>query len=256
MFIDQAWRAFRLALSFLTIIPVGLGEDETSDAELAASRFAFPVAGAAIGLVLASVSLGLSRWGVAQGAAAFLLVAVGVVLTGALHLDGLADTADGLFLAGTPERRLEAMRDPRVGSFGVISLVLLILGRYSALGALRESERAWALVGSAVMGRALLLVSAGMADYARPEGTGRNFVEASTSLEAAWAALGCVVVGLLTAGGKGAIAAAAALALAWGVTKLARTRLGGVTGDTLGAVLELGELGFLTTLVLVGSTRA
>jgi adenosylcobinamide-GDP ribazoletransferase len=80
-------------------------------------------------------------------------------------------------------------------------------------------------------------------------------IEATTRLEAGWAALGCVVIGLITAGARGGIAAGVALALGWSLTKLARTRLGGVTGDTLGAVLEMGELGFLMTLVLTTSTR-
>src|SRR5262249_45358067 len=137
--IDQSWRAFRITLSFLTVIPVRLGRDEATDADNAPSRYAYPVVGVVIGALLAGASLVLSRSGVAPRVSAFLLVASGVVLAGGLHLVGLGDSADGFFLTGGADRRLEAVRDPRVGSFGVTALILLLMGRYSSLEALPVS---------------------------------------------------------------------------------------------------------------------
>jgi adenosylcobinamide-GDP ribazoletransferase len=240
----------RIALAFLTIVPVRLADGEMTEADLAASRLAFPVVGGVIGLALAGLSLVLSRAGVAPGVAPFLLVAAGAALTGGLHLDGLADTADGLFLGGGPERRLAAMRDPHLGSFGVAAVVLVILGKFVVLDHLGGSRGTWALLGWSVVGRSLVLVSAGTAVYARPEGTGRILVGATRGRDALGASLLALVTGLGVGGVIGLVAAALAVGLAWGVSRVASARLGGVTGDTLGAVVEGGELLFGLVLTL------
>jgi adenosylcobinamide-GDP ribazoletransferase len=241
-------RALQLALAFLTVVPVRTGDVEVAADDLAASRLAYPVIGLGIGLVLAAVSWGLARSGVGPGVSAFVLVAAGTALTGALHLDGLADTADGLFLWGDRARRLAVMRDPNVGSYGVAAVVLVVLGKYAALSGLAGPARGWAVIGAAVVSRSLVLVSAGTAGYARPEGTGRILVEATTLRDAAGAGVLALIAGAVVAGGAGLLAAVLAIGLACGVTGLARARLGGVTGDTLGAVVETGELVVLLTL--------
>src|SRR4051794_19681190 len=97
-------RAFRAALAFLTILPVRFRPGEPSAEDLAASRVAYPIVGAGIGLVLAGLSLGLDRVGVARPVAVVALLVSGAAITGGLHLDGLADTCDGLFLAGSADR--------------------------------------------------------------------------------------------------------------------------------------------------------
>jgi adenosylcobinamide-GDP ribazoletransferase len=240
----DAWKAFRLALAFLTVLPVRVRDEELTEADLAASRFAFPLVGGLIGLVLAGLSLGLQRAGVAPPVAAFLLVASGVGLTGGLHLDGLADTADGLFLGCEAERRLAVMRDPHVGSFGVTAVVLVILGKYAVLSSLAGSDRSWGVLGWSIVGRSLVLASAGTAGYARPQGTGRVLVEATRGRDAGLAAMVVLAVGFGIAGWTGIMAALVTVGLAWGISHVATARLGGVTGDTLGALVELGELAF------------
>lgn len=248
----DAVRALKLAAAFLTVVPVPFAAGEVSDADLARSRYAFPLVGAVIGLALAVLSGALARAGAAPGLSAFLIVAAGAVLTGGLHLDGLADTADGLFLWGDRDRRLAVMRDPHVGSYGLTAVVVVILGKYAVLSGLAGPSRGWAVFGAAVIGRALVLVSAGSAGYARPQGTGRILIEATTFRDATGAALLVLVVGLVVGGGAGLAAGAAALGLAWGLTRLATDRLGGVTGDTLGALVESGEWLVLLTLGLLG----
>lgn len=243
-------RAGKLALAFLTTVPVRAGGEPISDADLAASRFAYPVVGGAIGLALAVLSWGLGRAAVAPGVAAFLLVATGVALTGGLHLDGLADTADGLFLWGDPARRLSVMRDPRVGSFGVSAVVLIILGKYAVLSALAGPQRGWAVLGAAVVSRSLVLVSAGQAVYARAAGTGRILVDATTLRDGIGAALVALAAAWAMSGLPGFLAAFLAIGLACLLTRVAARRLGGVTGDTLGALVETGELLFLLVLSL------
>jgi adenosylcobinamide-GDP ribazoletransferase len=239
---NRVVRAVKLALAFLTVVPIRFGDVEVSDNDLAASRYAYPAVGAAIGLALAGLSWILAKVGASPGVAAFLLVAFWASLTGGLHLDGLADTADGLFLWGDPTRRLEVMRDPRVGSYGLTAVVLVILGKFAVLNDLLGTSRAWAVFGSAVIGRTLVLVSAGTASYARHQGTGRILIEATTLRDASGAAALTLVIGILAAGWPGLVAGALALVLAWGLTRLAVARLGGVTGDTLGALVEAGEL--------------
>lgn len=248
-------RAIALAFAFLTIVPVRV-DDEVTAADLARARYAFPLVGLAIGLVLAGLSQALARLLFPPGVAALLLVLTLAVLTGALHLDGLADTADGLFLGGGSERRLAAMRDPHVGTFGSVALILMLLGKYVSLVSMAAPFRSLALLLAAVIGRTLILVAAGSAPYARPEGTGRVFVESSSSRDALGAAIACLVLATILAGFTGLLAAVVAVILAWGLAWLAHERLGGVTGDILGALVELGELIILTLLATAQSLPA
>lgn len=243
-------RAGKLALAFLTIVPVRFRDSEVSDADLAASRFGYPLVGAAIGLVLAGLSAWLTGRHASSGISAFLLIFTGFALTGGLHLDGLADTADGLFLWGDRERRLGVMRDPHVGSFGVAAVALVVLGKYAAIESLTGSGRAWGVLGAATLSRTLVLVSAGLTGYARPQGTGRILVEATTRHDAFAAMVVALAVGAICAGTDGLFSASLALALALTLTRIARSRLGGVTGDTLGALIETSELVFLLSLSL------
>jgi adenosylcobinamide-GDP ribazoletransferase len=243
----RALGALRLAVSTLTIVPIP-SRGIASPAELADSRLAFPAVGVLIGLVLAGLSELCARLGVAQGPAAFLLVISGVAVTGGLHLDGLADTGDGLFLGGGPERRLAVMRDPHVGTFGLLALVLTLLGKFAALEALADRGRGLALIEAAVVGRLAILVAAGAGDYARPEGTGRLIIEATSQRESWIAGVIAILTGLGLFGPLGLIAAFLAMGLVWGLSRLAKGRLGGVTGDILGAAVELGELVFLVVL--------
>jgi adenosylcobinamide-GDP ribazoletransferase len=240
-------RALRVALEFLTVIPLRLGGAATP-ADMAAARYAFPVVGVAIGLALAALSEALSYGHVAPLLAAFLLVAAGVAITGGLHLDGLADSSDGLFLWGDAERRLSAMRDPHVGSFGLLAIVLVVLGKFAALTPLVGHRRALALLGAVAVSRTLILVAAGLAPYARRQGTGQIVVEATTVTDSLWSVAAALAVGALLAGEAGLIASAAALLVAWSLSHIANERLGGVTGDILGAVVELGELIYLIAM--------
>ena len=246
----------RLALSFLTVVPVRFPDGDVSEAEIAGSRRAYPVVGALIGVVLGVWSGTLAGGEVSPGLASFLILLAWAAITGGLHLDGLADTADGLFLRGGPGRRLTVMRDPHVGSFGVAALVLVVLGKYAALTSLVDSARSEGVFLAAVVGRSLVLVSAGTANYARPEGTGRIFVEATTVRDAVIGGLVALIAGGLTAGEAGLFASGAGVILALGLTRLAHRRIGGVTGDTLGALVETSECLVLTVLGLAGGHAA
>ncbi len=247
-------RAIRLALAFLTVIPQRFREREVGDADLAASRFAYPFVGAALGLVLAGLSEALRLYGTGPPLAAFLLIAAGIGISGALHLDGLADSSDGLFLGGGSQRRLSVMRDPHVGSYGVAAIVLVLMGKYAALSSISERGRALTLLAALTISRTLVLVSAGLARYARPEGTGRILVNATTPRDALGAALLSILMGQVFGGLAGSIAAGFALILAFSLTRWATHKIGGVTGDTLGAIVELGEMVVLVTISFLGKS--
>jgi adenosylcobinamide-GDP ribazoletransferase len=220
----------RGALTFLTIVPVG-------GAEVAGGVAYFPLVGAGVGGVSA-----LAAWAVAHvlppAAAALVAVGAGALLTGALHLDGLADTADGY--GGRPRARaLEIMRDHAVGSFGVLALVLDVGLRAAAVVALLPGPRALlllvaagALSRSAAVGLGVLLPDARAGDSQAGLLAGARRWQVAVAI-----GLG-VVVALVCAGWVGLVAAAVvgAAAALWGRHCL--RRLGGVTGDTLGAASE------------------
>ncbi|WP_435007912.1 adenosylcobinamide-GDP ribazoletransferase [Tundrisphaera lichenicola] len=246
----RAVRAFRLALASLTIFPVPIRGDEATPARRADARFAYPVVGALIGLILAALSEALTANGTSSGLSAFLLVATLAILSGGLHLDDLAETADGLLLRGDPARRLAAMRDPHLSSFGVSTLILVLVGKFAAIEGLGGTSRALVLLAAPMVARSLVLVSAGLAPPARPDGTGRFLIQATTPRDAGWGGVLVLGVGSLACGGPGLMAALGSLSVAMILTRSARHKIGGVTGDTLGALIELAELTFLAVVGL------
>jgi adenosylcobinamide-GDP ribazoletransferase len=207
----------------------------------------FPLVGAGIGTVVGGVSQGLAQPLTAQ-LAAVLGLAAGALLTGVLHLDALADTADALG-AWTRERALEIMRDHAVGAYGAVALVLALLAKVAALAALAADGHAlrFAVCASAA-GRVVPVALSAALPYAR-EGAGIGRVLGGGSwprvgVAAAIAAGFCVWLDALPL-----LAAAAGVALVVGVA--ARRWLGGVTGDVLGASAELAELAALVVAVAV-----
>lgn len=207
----------------------------------------FPVVGALIGAAGGGVRAGAGAL-VGPSASAVLAVATMVLLTGALHQDGLADCADGLGVRGDRARRLEVMRDSAVGVFGALALLVWMLLVVVSLAGLESGEAFCALVLAAVAGRWAALVHARLARPARPEGLGASFDVGGISL--AVATVLTVVVALLLAGaGRGLAAIGGALIVTTLVTGWSRATLGGRTGDTLGAVVALAEAVVLVVLL-------
>lgn len=231
--------SIRSAVAFLTVLPVG--EREGGPGRRLGRAF-FPVVGMLLGLVAAAgFWLGSLLAGPLLGAVAAL--AAMAVLTGGLHLDGLADCADGLLMRGTRERRLEVMRDPRLGAFGVVALVLLLLAEAAVLQHLGPGVVLPALVAAGAFSRLAMLVELVVLPYVRAVGLGRTAsgpgrrevvlgaLLASPALLLDWPH------GLLAAAGA-AVAGAAVAVLAW-------RRIGGATGDVYGATSEVAQLAAL-----------
>jgi adenosylcobinamide-GDP ribazoletransferase len=235
-------RGFAAALAFLTRIPIGRLVELDGD-DVARGGALFPVVGAGIGAVVGVVAWGLANL-LPAFAAAGLALAAGALLTGALHLDALADTADALGAPGR-ERALEIMRDHAVGAYGTVALVLDLLVKAAVLAALVSHDRVIAAgVVAGATSRAGAVALGAALPYARSGGgTGASMATASV----ARAAVACVLaLGFaLAAGRDGLLAAAAAAGVAVGVGAASRLWLGGVTGDTLGTAVELSELGAL-----------
>lgn len=218
----------------------------------AASAWAWPLVGAvlgALGAALASAALWL---GVTPGVTAVLVLALGAMLTGGLHEDGLSDTADGLFGGWTRERRLEIMKDSRVGSYGVLALVLVTLARWSALTALVVFAEAgnghWAaLVATGALSRVPMVLMMALLPNARGEGL--SHATGRPGQAVALVALGlAVAISLLTVGWAALAMLAAALAVGVLLSISALRRIGGQTGDVLGASQQLAEAACLALL--------
>lgn len=224
----------RRALAFLT--PFGGAATPAADAVPW-----FPIVGAGIGLVLGGIWWVAARLWAAPLAAA-VVVAADLALTGMLHLDGLVDTADGLLPPLERSRRLEVMADPAAGAFGVGAAVAVLLLRWAALAALAPSAL---LLGALwCTSRLVMAVAARDMPYARPGGgLATAFLASAGSERVALPVAGVAVGAVLTAaGGLHAAAGVAAVALgSAAVLWLADRRLGGFTGDVLGAAGLVGE---------------
>jgi adenosylcobinamide-GDP ribazoletransferase len=229
-------RAASSAVTFLTRVP--LPASWCASSGMVAGAPAFPLVGALLGAVVGATTALLARVEPAPIAAA-IAVAIEILLTGALHLDGLGDSADS-FGARERERALEIMRDHSLGTYGVSAIVIDLLLKTVALSALAHSPLAVA-VAALSLSRAVPLPIAAALPYARPEqgGTGRLLSERlSWRAAVVGVVLACAIaIGALRVEGLALVGAAALVALTVGVG--CRRRLGGVTGDTLGAAVEV-----------------
>jgi adenosylcobinamide-GDP ribazoletransferase len=240
-------RALAAAVTLLTRLPVGV-RVAIDEADIARSLAWLPLVGVGLGGAVALAGRGLEGR-LDDVPAAVLIVAAWALATGAIHLDGLADSADALG-AGDRERRLAIMRDPRLGSFGALALVFVVVLKISLVAAvLARGHHLWLLAIPAVARAAASGLSATL-PYARPEGTAAALVTPSGRAERLAVALAtAIVVALACARLRGLLAIVAAVLVALAVGRLARRRIGGITGDILGATIELAECAALVALL-------
>ncbi len=206
--------------------------------------WAWPLVGLVVGGIAAGVAWGALALGLPVGLAAAAVLAVGAMSTGALHEDGLADTADGLFGGWTRARRLEIMKDSHIGSYGTLALLLVTLAAWSALTALLAVEAYAAIVAAAVISRAPMAVIMATLPHARADGLAR-----SVGRPSGLAALGAVAVAMGVTGPLGLVAgvmSGCAAVAALGVALLAQAKIGGQTGDILGASQQMAHLAALS----------
>ena len=232
-----------LALRFLTIVPVP-GREGAGAAALGRAAWWFPPVGLGLGLLLAGADRALSL-AFPPLLAAVLVLTLWKVLTGGLHLDGLADCLDGL--AGRDiAHRLAIMRDSRVGVFGAVGLMFAVLLSVVALGALSGPARTCALLLAPVVGRLAPLLAGAVFPAATPSaGSGAAFVASLPRAAGLLHAAAVLILAALLLGGGGIALVLSGLAAALAGSLFLVRRLGGLTGDGLGAGVELAELGVL-----------
>jgi adenosylcobinamide-GDP ribazoletransferase len=248
-------RRFRTALSLLTILPVAPEPAPTAD-DVAASGPAFPVVGLLLGALL-GLFAAVAAWPDRPGLMAVVVLAIWLAMTGGLHFDGFADCCDGLLGTRSATDRLRIMKDPHLGSFALAGGGLLLLIKAAALTELlvrTGSQTGWVVLASVTVARTLVLTVAAGAHYPRPDGTGRGLIEATRAWQGVMAAVLAVSAALLAVPALGWWLALqgglAALAISLAVRALAERRLGGVTGDVLGAAIELAEAALLLAAAL------
>jgi adenosylcobinamide-GDP ribazoletransferase len=240
-------KSFRLAVQFLTLLPAGKNRDEINPRDFGRSMAYYPLVGFLLGLLLWGAHGALTAVfprALADGMTILFLV----LLTGALHLDGLADTLDGLACGKSAEERLRIMRDHQVGTFGAVGLILVLAMKYLALYSLPQEAAGRALCLALLGGRWSMVQMTYRSPYARPErGLGSVFKDHLRGKEV-------IVAGLLSTGFSfflfsvwGILVWLAVGLLTLIIQVFLQKKIGGFTGDTLGATNEVNEV-----LALVG----
>jgi adenosylcobinamide-GDP ribazoletransferase len=250
---------FRDAVRFLTIIPVGTSKDAPDSEWLARSAQYFPLVGAIIGLVSAA-ALVLTVLVLGPVIAALMAVLASVLLTSGFHEDGLADTADGFGGGWTVEQRLTIMKDSRIGTYGTLALIFAVALRVAALAEMPAWIGAAALIASGAGGRTVALPIIGWMKYA---GSTSAMKVAYTPSPLGAGEIGFATIVMLLALTPLAaassthaplaltVAICCGLALAVAVALWSRRSIGGYTGDVLGAIEQVFEVGFLLGVAAV-----
>ena len=243
--------ALAAAVQFLLVSPAFVRRAFTSE-EMGRSIAFYPLVGALLGGILAAADWLLGHV-LPMEVRSVLVLALWIGLTGALHFDGLLDSADGLLGGHTRDQRMEIMRDEHTGAYGVAAAGLILLTMFAALSAM-PAERWAALLMAPVLGRCGISLCIATMPYARKQGLGRDFKDGARPVHAAAALATTLMVAALMAWRMQDLTAIAALGTAGivGVTvsRFATGRIGGMTGDTYGAINMLIEAGVLLTFVV------
>lgn len=233
------------ALALLTRLPVRARFERGADA-----AWAYPLAGGALALAAALPTGLLLSLGLSPMLAALVWLAAHVLLTGAMHEDGLADAADGLWGAWNSARRLEIMKDSHIGSYGVIALGLSLSARWSAASLiLAQPGWLWGLLAVDVLSRATMPALMAALPHARKEGLSHAQGRPAKTTAAIAAGLAMCVTLICTGSAAWALLVIAALTTT-AVAFIARAKIGGQTGDILGASQQVTEIALLFALTL------
>jgi adenosylcobinamide-GDP ribazoletransferase len=238
---------FKMAAGFLTRLPVP-HPDGAGPANFARAYRLFPVVGALIGLAIGLFCLALELIGVPDLAAAAVALGAGTLLTGALHEDGLADVADGFGGGRDVEGKLAIMRDSRIGTYGVMALLISFATKFSALAAIPDGHVVQSLIVAHALARVVLPILALELPYARSDGLARTGgqPDATTAMIACGLALLIALLSLSWLDVLWAVVAAGISGLV--MARLALRQIGGQTGDVLGAAEQVAETAILVLL--------
>jgi adenosylcobinamide-GDP ribazoletransferase len=239
-------KMFLMQIQFLTRIPVPV-KIKFDDKKFAKSMVLSPVIGLLIGIILGGVYYIAQMTG-KQLFAAVAVITAEIIITGGLHLDGLADTFDGIFSNRPKNEILKIMKDSRIGTNGTIALILIILLKAALLVSINNSRLILYLFAMPAVSRMNILWTAGTSDYAGKDGMGKSAVEHSGVAEIIIAtAIGCII-GAFCFRWAAIVAVPAAIIFALIFCAYVKRKIGGITGDIIGAVIELTEIVVLFVL--------
>lgn len=230
--------SFRLALSFLTILPVY--KKMASSEELARSVSYYPLIGLLLGLSAAGINVVLHNVGLRLTSDVLSLVTI-ITLTGGLHLDGLMDTADGLLSGKNRDKQLEIMKDSRVGAMGVLALGMVLLLKTTFLFEINFDLKLTTFILMPVAGRWAMVYAITRYPYARPSGGLGNCLKQAGAFQFIAASITLLLTCIGLAGLHGLVIILVILLATMIITRTIYKRLGGMTGDTYGATGELIE---------------
>lgn len=249
-----------LALQFLTIIPVKVNpfgaaqklprtDDEN---KLAASMIFFPLVGCLIGLILAGIQSLSSFLGFKAIPAAIIVIIAMTILTGGIHLDGLADTSDAFLSHKNKEDLLRIMRDPHIGTMGVLSVISALLLKIALLSSINPSLKISALLLMCALSRWSLICALYFFPYARREGKARAFKEKINPKIYLLATLITLAIAKGLWKSPGLLTFATVGLSAYALGRFFKKHIGGITGDTLGAINEISEIIVLLCFCILG----
>ncbi len=238
---------FWIALQFLTVLPIELKTMPSAKQNGQALLF-YPLVGLLLGLILFASAMLLVKLPIILSAA--LILVLWIWLTGGLHLDGLADSADawvGGF--GDPEQTLKIMKDPACGPIGVLSLVVVCLLKFVALYVLLEQQMAAFLIVLPMLGRSVPLFLFLTTPYVRAQGLGRSMIDFMPKKQI-WMVFVITIALLCVFKWVGLVALLVFLLMLFYLRSVFIKRIGGITGDTVGAAIELAETGVILSAVI------
>jgi len=235
-------KRFFLALQFLTILPIKV-KPKLEKEDFGKSLLWFPFVGALIGIILSLSVFFLSF--LPKGVIAALILIESIIITGGIHLDGFADTCDGLYGFSTKEKSLEIMRESRIGTMAAIGVALLLLLKFSLFASIRQ-ELLWKyLITMAVFARWAQAWSCFSFPYAREEGKAKYFVEYAGKRQLIIGAIFTLAFFILLWGVKGLVLFLSSFFVIWVLANYIYRKISGMTGDTIGAVNEVAEVSAL-----------
>ncbi|MDE2254747.1 MAG: adenosylcobinamide-GDP ribazoletransferase [Betaproteobacteria bacterium] len=248
----KALRPFGIAVQFLTRLPVSLASPPT-DAEMGRAVLFYPAVGIVVGVPLVLIGYAVAAGLIRPLLGAAMILTAWVMLTGGLHLDGLADSADAWAGGrGHRERALAIMKDPNCGPIGVVTLLLVLLLKFSAIADLLDAGRFWVLLLPPILGRVALPLLFYSTPYVRRGGLGERMSVRLHRKAAVMVSIANSVVILAGWGFIGLVALLAAGVMFIAVRRLMMALINGMTGDTAGATVELVEAASLVALTIAG----
>ncbi|UCD55423.1 MAG: adenosylcobinamide-GDP ribazoletransferase [Candidatus Omnitrophota bacterium] len=235
-------KRFFIALQFLTILPIRI-KAEIKEKDFGRSLAYFPIVGLLLGLVLVSV---LFAFNFLPGfVTAALMLTISVIITGGIHLDGFADTCDGLYAGKSKQEALKVMRDPHIGAVGAISVASLLILKFALFYGI-SLNFLWKIpVIMAVWGRYSQVLSCYLSGYARENGKAKYFIEYASKRELFFSTVFTLALSVSLMKVKGLIVSVLTLAMLLLIINYIKRRIGGMTGDTIGATSEITEMAVL-----------